>query len=344
MIKAISLFSGAGGLDVGVERAGIKIALCVENDPDSAATLRLNNKNKSKEIFEGDIADVSFKKFARLRDDFIVVGGPPCQPFSKNGYWVKNKNRLIERDPRNLISEFLRCVSEAKPRGFIFENVESLLHPTNKATLIRFLAAAEKLGYKCTLTRANSADFGVPQKRKRIFVFGVRKAKSPISAPLPTHADESEIGFLSKLEPHVGVGKFIAPFAGQKYFEQSEIANHGTYFKELKSVPPGRNYIALKDLKNYSGRTFRTGGRFWNFLHKLHPDEPSITIAAQPGPWVGPFHWDNRRLRIPEAAAIQMFPKNYKFVGNRRSVQKQIGNAVPCLLAKAMVEHLLEHL
>ena len=80
----------------------------------------------------------------------------------------------------------------------------------------------------------------------------------------------------------------------------------------------------------------------WNFLHKLHPDQPSITIAAQPGPWVGPFHWTNRRLRVPEIAAIQTFPENYRFAGNRRSIQKQIGNAVPCRLAEKMVGHLLD--
>ena len=109
-------------------------------------------------------------------------------------------------------------------------------------------------------------------------------------------------------------------------------------------MPPGRNYIALAQLEGYRGRTFRAGGRFWNFLHKLHPDEPSITIAAQPGPWVGPFHWTSRRLRVPEIAGIQTFPKDYKFVGKRRSIQKQIGNAVPCLLGEVMVRHLIEQL
>ncbi|HET7616140.1 MAG TPA: DNA cytosine methyltransferase, partial [Bacillales bacterium] len=120
--------------------------------------------------------------------------------------------------------------------------------------------------------------------------------------------------------------------------------SEGTYFYELTRVPPGKNYIALSKLRNYRGRKFRTGQRFWNFLQKLHPDEPSITIAAQPGPWVGPFHWANRRLRVPELAAIQTFPNWYKFFGNRRSVHKQIGNAVPCLLGERMVSHLIGHL
>jgi len=106
-------------------------------------------------------------------------------------------------------------------------------------------------------------------------------------------------------------------------------------------VMPGKNYLSLCDGKQSN---FKKNTRFWNFLLKLKSDLPSWTIAAQPGPWVGPFHWDNRRLRVPEIAAIQTFPKNYKFFGNRRSIQKQIGNAVPPLLGKAMVNYLANNL
>ena len=91
-------------------------------------------------------------------------------------------------------------------------------------------------------------------------------------------------------------------------------------------------------------KAVRPAGPLYAHLLKLSPDQPSWTITAQPGPWVGPFHWDNRRLRVPEIAAIQTFPKDYKFVGSRRSVQKQIGNAVPCLMGKAMVTFVKESL
>ena len=104
------------------------------------------------------------------------------------------------------------------------------------------------------------------------------------------------------------------------------------------------NYKALTAWAGYPNPKFVADKRFWNFLLKLSPDQPSWTVCAQPGPWVGPFHWDNRRLRAPEVAAIQTFPKGYKFCGNRRSVQKQIGNAVPCLMGKAMIEYLKESL
>ncbi|RGP41523.1 DNA (cytosine-5-)-methyltransferase [Altererythrobacter insulae] len=338
-MKCISLFSGAGGLDVGAKKAGVSIVRAVEFDRDAAETLRLNFSGKTL-VEEADVSTLTFHHHRDECDDLIVIGGPPCQPFSKNGYWVKNENRLVESDPRNMLSQFLRVVSEANPKGFLFENVESLRHPTNRKALQTFIHAAEGLGYTCTVTLANAADFGVPQKRKRVFIFGTRSARSGMPQPMRQRsADPSD-----NLPPHLGAGDFLKPYSSSKYFEPRELVEGGTYEKELRHVPPGRNYMALDELANYDGRTFRRGGRFWNFLYKLHPDQPSITIAAQPGPWVGPFHWDSRRLRAPEAAAIQTFPDDYKFHGSRRSVQKQIGNAVPCVLGEAMVSHLINHL
>lgn len=340
MVRCISLFSGAGGLDVGAERAGASVAVCVENDPDAAQTLRLNFPQEHTSVLEEDIRSIKFKKL-RSTEKTIVIGGPPCQPFSKNGYWVKNDNRLIEEDPRNMLGQFVRAVKEVRPQGFLFENVESILHPTNRDAFAGLVRSLERAGYVCTVYRANAADFGVPQKRKRVFVFGVPRGCHPVSEPTPTHGDVSEAS--NGLLPYVGVGSFIEPFAGSEFSEPQEVAVGGTYYYELTHVPPGQNYIALSKLEGYRGRTFRSGGRFWNFLQKLHPDQPSITIAAQPGPWVGPFHWENRRLRAPEVAAIQTFPSNYRFFGNRRSVQRQIGNAVPCVLGENMVRHLLAH-
>ena len=338
------MFSGAGGLDIGANNAGAEIVACIENDPDAAETLRLNNIGSEKSyVIEIDIRDVDFTKW-RDGSDSILIGGPPCQPFSKNGYWVKNDNRLIDEDPRNMLGQFLRAVSELRPNGFLFENVESIRHPTNLPTFERFILEARGLGYGCTVFRANSADFGVPQKRKRIFVFGVKKARHRLPPPQPTHGNPAKPDLLNVFDPYLGVGPFIKKFAAEKYSEPEEDASAGTYYHELACVPAGKNYIALAKLENYHGKTFRPGGRFWNFLYKLHPDEPAITIAAQPGPWVGPFHWDSRRLRVPEIAAIQTFPDGYKFAGKRRSIQKQIGNAVPCLLGEKMIAHLIEYL
>jgi DNA (cytosine-5)-methyltransferase 1 len=274
----------------------------------------------------------------------IVIGGPPCQPFSKNGYWVRNENRLAIADPRNMIAQFFRVVGDLRPDGFMLENVESILHPTNREAVDQILEAAAALGYSTKLFRSNAADFGVPQRRKRVFFFGTRRRINS-AEPHPTHRGPGEADLLSNLPLHLGVGPLIERYAGPEYFEPQEIAEGGTYYEDLLRVPPGTNYIALRH--NVQGRStpkFRAGGRFWNFLLKLHPEETSWTIAANPGPWVGPFHWTSRRLRVPEVAAIQTFPEGYRFVGKRRSIQKQIGNAVPPLLAKNMVSFLVEHL
>jgi len=343
MVNCVSIFSGAGGLDIGAINAGSKIISSVEHDSDAVKTLRLNHHLFSGEVLEADIQDIGFDQW-RSADKTILIGGPPCQPFSKNGYWVKNDNRLIQNDPRNMLGQYIRAVSELNPNGFLFENVESILHPTNRETFEKFVDEAKALGYACTVFKTNSADFGVPQKRKRVFVFGIRGGKSSIPFPIRTHSDPTKKSYDETLLPYVGVGQCIKKFSGKKFSEPQEDASNGTYYNELTHVPAGRNYMALSSLENYEGRSFRAGGRFWNFLYKLHPDLPSITIAAQPGPWVGPFHWDSRRLRVPEIAAIQMFPENYKFYGTRRSIQKQIGNAVPCLLGTKMVKHLMEHL
>ena len=344
MVRCISLFSGAGGLDIGAAQAGASIVACVEKDPDAAETLRINSvAGHTDGILEADVETIDFKQW-KDKQPTILIGGPPCQPFSKNGYWVKNNNRLIENDPRNMLGQFLRAVRELQPNGFLFENVESIRHPTNIKVFEKFVAEAEALGFGCTVYRANAADFGVPQKRKRVFVFGIKGGKEPIPSPQPTHGDPTKNDLFTSLQPYVGVGSFIEKYDDDTFAEPQEDASKGTYFHELVHVPAGKNYIALSKLEKYDGRTFRSGGRFWNFLYKLHPELPSITIAAQPGPWVGPFHWNNRRLRVPEIAAIQTFPEDYQFAGKRRSIQKQIGNAVPCSLGKHMVSHLIEHL
>jgi DNA (cytosine-5)-methyltransferase 1 len=189
------------------------------------------------------------------------------------------------------------------------------------------------------MIRANAADYGVPQRRKRVFFMGSRR-KMNGAIPERTHRAKGEILEFPDLPVHRGVGEFLRPYSSKKFFEQHEVATEGTFYPDLVRVPPGKNYMALKKDDGSGQPKYRPGGRFWNFLLKLHPDEPSWTIPANPGPWVGPFHWSDRRLRVPEVAAIQTFPDGYVFKGNRRSVQKQLGNAVPPLLGQHMISFL----
>jgi DNA (cytosine-5)-methyltransferase 1 len=347
-VVAISLFSGAGGLDIASFMAGVPVVASTDFDSDCIQTLRQNEQFDGTTIIEGDLHEIErkvFKDIAKKQKGkkTIVIGGAPCQPFSKAGYWVGNDTRRGINDPRaTLVDEYLRVVTDVSPDGFVFENVESLLHPTNKSIVSKFLEIVTKLGYKYVVVRANALDYGVPQKRKRIFIIGT-KGDFKGDAPAKTHC-AAEAADSTGLKPFVTVGEVISDFGGDEFFEESEVTKGGTYHDDLRQVPPGMNYKALTAWYGYENPKFVADKRFWSFLLKLSPTEPSWTITAQPGPWVGPFHWDNRRLRAPEIAAIQSFPKGYKFFGNRRSVQKQIGNAVPPLMGKAMIEFVKESL
>lgn len=347
-IVAISLFSGAGGLDIASHMADVPVIFSTDIEKDCIETLQSNKKYfKNTTIIQGDLSKISSNiirdKIMQYEfDKFIVIGGAPCQPFSKAGYWVGHESRKGINDPRAfLVDEYLRVVLELSPDGFVFENVESLLHPTNKVIVDSFIKLIQEAGYNYKIIRANALDYGVPQKRKRLFIVGT-KGNFISEAPRKTHGnlDSLQEGLL----PYVSVGNVLAPYSGDEYFEPYEVTKGGTYYDDLCEVPPGQNYKALTAWAGYPNPKFIADKRFWSFLLKLSPDKPSWTITAQPGPWVGPFHWENRRLRVPEIAALQTFPEDYIFKGSRRSVQKQIGNAVPCLMGAAMIEYVKESL
>ena len=345
-IVAVSLFSGAGGLDVASFMAGVPVASSTDFDSDCIRTLKMNDLFSDSEIIEGDRHKIESSVFADILQrkgckKFIVIGGAPCQPFSKAGYWVGNQSRRGINDPRaSLVDEYLRVVCDLQPDGFVFENVESLLYPSTKVIADRFLEIVHAEGYKTKIIKANALDYGVSQKRKRLFILGT-KGTFKTEVPRKTHCDPS-LCKKTGLKPYVNVGEVIAGYDGPEFYEPEEVTVGGTYHNDLCEVPPGQNYKALTAWAGYENPKFIACTRFWSFLLKLSPDMPSWTITAQPGPWVGPFHWDNRRLRVPEIAAIQTFPKGYKFYGSRRSVQKQIGNAVPALMGKAMIEYVKE--
>lgn len=346
-IQTIGFFSGAGGLDIGSQLAGAKVISSLDFDRDSVATMKANNYFSQTTHFHKDIKEVFANDYSQILkshnpDKLILVGGPPCQPFSKAGYWVTHKNRLGSEDPRNMIGQYLRIVEDLQPDGFLLENVESLLHPKNAQAVSDLEEAIDRLGYKFIVYKANALDFGVPQKRKRVFFIASRK--NILGEPFKTHGDSFDILVNKNLLPYERVIDWIGKYDSAKYFETEELTIGKTYDAELRQIPPGQNYFALTERSGHPNPKFEANKRFWNFLLKLHPNQPSWTIAAQPGPWVGPFHWNNRRLRVPESAAIQTFPEDYRFVGSRRSIQKQIGNAVPPLLGKAMIEHLIKNI
>lgn len=357
----IGLFSGAGGLETGATLAGADVRVSVEIDPVACETLRQNSVFHRSAVLHADVAQLNGKVLrseARLtpREFCIVIGGPPCQPFSKAGYWTdpghdsryrraRSRGVLAKKpepilqprpdDRRSLVDEFFRLVSEIRADGFLFENVPSITHPRNRFLFERLLATAESAGFEVTLVRANAVEYGVAQRRERIFLLGLRGVAP--SAPGPSHASSASSSLY--LPPPLTAGELLAPFAGDRYFEPEEVVA-GRYAKQLQAVPPGWNYKALTAWAGYPNPVFEAETRFWHFLLKLSPDLPSWTISANPGPWIGPFHWESRRLRTPEQAALQGFPPDYRFAGSRRDRVRQIGNAVPPPLARVMFESL----
>lgn len=342
-IKAISFFSGCGGLDIGTQLAGVEVLSSLDFYEDSVKSMESNAFFANTKHFCKDISQVNGADFKAITESseykkLIVVGGPPCQPFSKAGYWVKNENRNSNDDPRNMLDSYFRVISEIKPDGFVLENVESILHPSNKAAVDFIENQMLALGYHFTLLKINAADYGIPQKRKRVFYLA---SKKEIHAELlQTHAEGKKLSQNPELKPYERAVDWIAKFDDEKYYKNENISTDGKYEYELTCVPPGKNYIALSEKAGHPSPSFVANKRYWSSLLKLHPLLPSWTIIASPGHWEGPFHWKNRRLSIRECAAIQTFPEDYHFYGSIRSQRKQIGNAVPPLLGKLIVEEL----
>jgi DNA (cytosine-5)-methyltransferase 1 len=336
-LPAISLFSGAGGLDLGVERAGYKILTAVEHEADAAETLRRNFPHTV--VLEGDITTLSTRTIlsaARLKkgEAELLVGGPPCTPFSKSGYWLEYKRN--GNDPEaSLLDEYLRVLEEARPRSFILENVFALAYRNhNSAWYERLLKMCRALKYNVAPNVMLAADYGVPQRRQRVFVVGSLDATPELPSATHSGPHETRREVNPDLPRHVTAGEAIGNLVGRDDLSEPEEAVNGKYGHLLPEIPAGDNYLFYTDKRGHPAPLFGWRKRYWNFLLKLSPDQPSPTIQAQPGPYVGPFHWDNRRLRLPEIKRLQTFPDDYEIVGSRRSAQVQIGNAVPPHLAK----------
>jgi DNA (cytosine-5)-methyltransferase 1 len=334
----ISLFSGAGGLDVGMKLAGFHIAVALDFDHDSCETLRANFSNSN--VIEGDITKISTQQILdaaglRVGEVDLLMGGPPCQPFSKSAFWNGSKGL---KDPRAVtLHEYVRVLRETKPKAFLLENVFGLMYKNNNDAFVFLQEQFGKLGYEIVYRVVNTADYGVPHTRQRLIILGSKKGR--LTFPECTHRDpfKEELSLFEKKLPVYVTAK--EAFKGLKYNWREmpqELAVNGKWGHLLKDIPPGDNYLFYTEKKGHPNPLFEWRSRYWTFLLKLHPNRPSWTIQAQPGPYVGPFHWDNRRMTLAERKRIQTFPDDYVFIGKRGSVQKQIGNAVPSEFGRVM--------
>jgi len=341
--RAISLFSGAGGFDLGVEAAGFQVSAAVEIDHDAADTMEKNFDHLHSPVLRDDIFNVPTRSIVRAaglrgreRPD-LLIGGPPCTPFSKSGFWLDWKRAGLDPDA-SLLQAYTRVLAEARPRAFILENVYALTYQNRASApaMARLLREIDAAGYSCRWQVLNAADYGVPQLRPRLFIVGVpRRSKLP-DLPEPTHGGQWErrsTGVVS--QPHVSTGSALTDLLTSP--EPEEVIR-GKWGHLLGDIPPGANYLHYTEERGHPEPIFKWRSRYWSFLLKLDPKRPSPTIQAQPGPNVGPFHWENRRLRVPELRRLFTFPDEFELVGRRNSIQAQIGNSVPPLLAQRVAE------
>jgi DNA (cytosine-5)-methyltransferase 1 len=326
--KIVSIFSGVGGIDFGFEKAGFETVFVTDIWDRACESLKANFPNS--EIICDTIENIDFKKVRKSHKEIDgLVGGPPCPPFSKSRFYRKEKERGInDEDGFITLSNYFRAVQDLKPKFFFFENVHGFVFKPHKSALEFVELESERLGYKIFHKVVNAADFGVPQTRQRFICIGVKKGMEDFTFPKQTHFENT----LSKSKKWVTCGDILNNIDFDLPEDKKMLA--GSKHKDLlKLVPPGDNYLFFTKERNHPNPIFKWRSRFWSFLLKLSPERPSWTIQASHSNNMGPFHWKNRFLRIEEIKRIQTFEKKHIFTGNFKEQWRQIGNAVPPLLA-----------
>ena len=322
--KYIDLFSGSGGFSLGFDNEGFQNVFSIDIEPSFCETYRHNFYNH--QLIEKDICELSDSEIKYLKefDDIdVVIGGPPCQGFSIAG----NIGRKFVDDPRNrLFKEFVRVVKVVKPKFFVMENVARLYTHNKGETRNEILKDFETLGYKVDCKILNSADYGVPQVRKRAIFIGTNT--------------NQKIEFPTKeVENYVSVKEALSSYPKLKSGEESSIPNHiamshsEQMLNKMSYVTDGgdRNEIPIKirpktgDVRKYI---------------KYASDKPSVCVT---GDMRKIFHYEqNRALTVRELAKLQSFPDDFIFKGTRISQQQQVGNSVPPKMASAIAKAIIK--
>jgi DNA (cytosine-5)-methyltransferase 1 len=319
-IQAIDLFSGPGGLSLGMQAAGVDILACVEKRRDAVDTFASHTPDAHH--FDSDIREINFTPFRGQVD--LLFGGPPCQPFSTGGL------RRGKADARNMFPEYLRALDEIQPTAFLAENVPGLITKSRIHNFMELLSEFEQRGYKVAWKVVLASDYGVPQKRRRLIMVGFRDGE--FLFPRATHGPRTN-------RPHIPT---------------SSVVSKAEPLGEVPDCPV--IYAKFPDPRRspYAGHVYNGGGR------PIDLDAPCHTILASAGGykthWVDTLNIapeysahlmaggkpregsvpGARRLTIQESALIQTFPADMKFAGSRSSQYTQIGDAVPPMLAEAL--------
>lgn len=328
--SVLELFAGAGGLALGLEKAGLSCKLLNEIDPWACKTLRKNRPHWN--VVEGDIADKSFKHLKGQID--IVTGGFPCQAFSYAG-----KKRGLEDARGTLFYEFARTVKEVEPSICVGENVRGLLTHNKGQTLDSMIQILEDLGYEVLTPQVLKAAFyDVPQKRERLILIGIKKG-SGIEFNYPKPKREM-LPLSAALKAGVLYDSDVEVSPGQRYPPRKK--------EILDMVPPGGYWrdLPLEIQKEYMLKSFYLGGGKTGMARRISWEEPCLTLTTSPAQkQTERCHPDETRpFQIREYARIQTFPDDWHFEGSVNQVYKQIGNAVPVNLAYAIGKELVKAL
>lgn len=343
----IDLFAGVGGLSLGFEMKGFDVLLANEYDKSIAEAYKENHKNTK--MIVGDITSLdlnqTFKSYKGKVD--VVIGGPPCQGFSQKG-----QRKTIHDDRNFLFKYYVAVVELVKPKYFVMENVPNLLTAEGGYFLKEIEELFNNMGYSLQYGVLNASDYGVPQNRRRAVIIGKLDDAAP-NLPMPQNKMVTiwdAISDLAYLESGEGADEQEYKMPAESEYEEllrkdsSILFNHvatkhsSLALERLALIPPnaGREVLPKEHLTKsiYSGT--------WTRMRK---DEISVTITTRfdtpsSGKFTHPFL--NRAITVREAARIQSFPDTFKFVGNKGSQMKQVGNAVPPLLAAAIADVIIK--
>lgn len=344
----VDLFCGAGGMSIGAEKAGVKVKIAVENDPFAAQTFSKNHLNT--QLIVGDISKIQHLDVANRDEPLVVFGGPPCQGFS-----TSNQRTRTKSNPNNwLFIEFVRHVRQLSPEFVVIENVRGLAETENGEFLEMICNQVADLGYSVNYKILNAVDYGVPQKRSRLFIVASKGSLPDFPNPLKTKPVSvwDAIGDLpvlengaanSKMAYHsLAKSRYAKKMRKNRKTSQNNIVSQNAPFviDRYKYIPQGGNWANIPDklMLNYKDRTRCHTGIY----RRLVANEPSVVIGNfRKNMLVHPTQ--DRGLSVREAARIQSFPDGFDFSGSIGFQQQQVGNAVPPLLAEAVFQKLVNN-
>lgn len=308
-MKVVSLFSGAGGLDLGFINAGFEVIWANDFDEDACKTYA---HNIGKHIIHGNISSIFSDT---IPDCDVVIGGFPCQGFSQ-----ANLKRSNDDDRNQLYLEFLRIITDKKPKYFVAENVRGILSLDGGNAIKKIIDDFKNAGYRIQYQLFNTADYGVPQTRYRVIIIGIRNdLNHEYIFPTPTHISPSKNNPLG-LKPWVSISEAL---------------------KDIQD-PEEDDY----NLKNHVYSQYKVTNRNFTGHRETDPNKPSPTILARgngKGGVCAIQHPKNhRRMSIRESALIQTFPIDFEFFGSMTSCYRQVGNAVPVLFAETIAKNLCQ--